>query len=138
MKSRSWYPGRSSYVAHVHDALLAAQIDTVLFEDEAIAEFRCTYRRVSAPTYAGADFDSSYIEKIADQMVTANVRCVQISGLGETTMLAHSNYCLLLQRGIGVRITSNFANRFSDDEIDAPGSTRRTSQSALTRSIAPC
>ena len=118
MKS-SWV-SRHLYGAHVHDALLAAQIDTVLFEATSNCNIRCTYCRVSAPTYAGADFDFSHIEKIADQMVTANVRCVQISGLGETTMLAHwQDYCrLFFERGIGVRITSNFAKIFSDDEID--------------------
>jgi MoaA/NifB/PqqE/SkfB family radical SAM enzyme len=101
------------------DALHAAEIDTVLFEATSNCNLRCTYCRVSAPTYAGEDFDFSRVERLADQMVAANVRSAQISGHGETTMLAHwQDYCrVFLDRGIAVRITSNFAKVFTDEEI---------------------
>jgi radical SAM protein with 4Fe4S-binding SPASM domain len=108
------------YQVRVRDALLAAQIDTVLFEATSNCNLRCTYCRVSALAYVGEDFDLSRVEMLADQMVAANVQCVQISGHGETTMLAHwQDHCrLFFERGIGVRITSNFAKIFSDDEVD--------------------
>jgi hypothetical protein len=72
------------------DALLAAQIDTVLFEATSNCNLRCTYCRVSSPTYVPEDFDFSRIERLADQMGAAHVR-----------------------------ITSNFAKIFTDVEIDA-------------------
>ena len=109
------------YQVRVRDALLAAQIDTVLFEATSNCNLRCTYCRVSSPSYVGEDFDLSRIEMLADQMVAAKVQSVQISGHGETTTLAHwQNYCrLFFERAISVRITSNFARMFADDEIDA-------------------
>jgi hypothetical protein len=73
------------------------------------------------PTYVGQDFDFSNIEKLADEMVAANVKDVQISGHGETTILPDwERYCSYFQnRGLTVCITSNFSKIFTDEEIDS-------------------
>jgi hypothetical protein len=63
----------------------------------------------------------SQIEKLVEQMARAKVEWVAINGHGETTIIPNWEvYCkYFLDHGIRVSITTNFANVFSDQEIDA-------------------
>ena len=101
--------------------LLTSRIDIVLFETTTNCNLRCTYCGVSSPSYIGSDFDLSRISDVVSSMVSANVRNVQISGHGETTIIPNWHvHCREFQdAGIGVSITSNFATVFSEAEVDA-------------------
>lgn len=107
-------------IAFEPEDLLTDRIETVLFTATTNCNLRCTYCGVSLPTYHGADFDFTKVERLAEQMAAAHVRSVQINGHGETTMLpGWENYCRhFVDRGIGVAITSNFSFIYSAAEID--------------------
>src|SRR6187549_200694 len=65
-----------------------------------------------------------YVEMDVDELARVLKRChpmeVQMSGHGETTMLKHWTHVTrkLLDQGLPLTLTSNFAKRMSDDEID--------------------
>jgi hypothetical protein len=103
------------------DDLLTDHVDMVLFETTTNCNLRCTYCGLSLPWYVGSDFDFSRIDKLVREMVAANVKAVQISGHGETTVIPNwETYCKYFQdHGIGVSITSNFSTIYSDSEIEA-------------------
>ncbi len=102
------------------DDLLTSRIDVVLFEATTGCNLRCTYCAVSAPSYRASNFDFTGIDDIVQSMASANVRTVQLSGHGETTVLpGWDRYCqLFFDRGIALCITSNFSKIFVDSEID--------------------
>ena len=101
--------------------LLTDHVDMVLFETTTNCNLRCTYCGLSLPWYVGSDFDFSHINRLVREMVAANVKGVQISGHGETTIIPNwENYCKVFQdHGIEVSITSNFSTIYSDAEIEA-------------------
>lgn len=101
--------------------LLTDHVDIVLFAITTNCNLRCTYCALSLPWYVGQDFDFSRIEKLVQEMVSARVAAVQISGHGETTIIPNwEAYCKYFQdHGIAVWITSNFAIVYSEAEIDA-------------------
>ncbi|HVX36336.1 MAG TPA: radical SAM protein [Hyphomicrobium sp.] len=104
-----------------HHDLMTRSIDVVLFAATTNCNLRCTYCAVSLPDYVGEDFDVSKLDDLASGFARANVRLVQISGHGETTILPNwEKFALAFEhRGIPTCITSNFSKIFSDSEIDA-------------------
>ncbi|MEY2806672.1 MAG: radical SAM protein [Planctomycetia bacterium] len=99
--------------------MLRARPRTIYVEMTSRCNLLCTYCPVSQPDYKGEDLLMEP-EALADVLARAQPDEVQLSGHGETTMLRDWTRVarLLLDRGLTVTITSNFAKRFSDEEID--------------------
>jgi len=77
---------------------------------------RCVYCRSSANV--GSDLDFQYLDSIADVLQRRNALSVGVSGNGETTVVKdwHSHCDRMLDRGLGLAITTNLARELSDAE----------------------
>jgi MoaA/NifB/PqqE/SkfB family radical SAM enzyme len=105
--------------ATIDSALLRPRTSIVYVEMTSRCNVRCVYCPVSQPDYRGEDLEVD-IEELAAVLERLQPSEVQLSGHGETTMLRHwaAAARTLLARGLPLTITSNFAKRFGDEEIE--------------------
>lgn len=103
----------------IDPALLRARPRMIYVELTSRCNVRCVYCPVSQADYHGEDMEVD-AEALADTLQRLHPGEVQLSGHGETTMLRHwtSVAGKLLERGLPLTITSNFAKRLNDEEID--------------------
>jgi organic radical activating enzyme len=86
---------------------------------------RCVYCAVSHPDYRGADMDDAMVSRVLAAVLDLarhnDLEPVDLNGHGETTFRAGwTDLCFaLIERGIRVRLTSNFAKNFSEIELEA-------------------
>jgi MoaA/NifB/PqqE/SkfB family radical SAM enzyme len=86
---------------------------------------RCTYCSVSSKNYQGADMAPQTISRAIDTIVKLgmyhNLEAVDLNGHGETTYLAGWANTIrpLLEHDVRVRLQSNFAKSYSDEELEA-------------------
>jgi molybdenum cofactor biosynthesis enzyme MoaA len=86
---------------------------------------RCVYCAVSHPKYRGADMDDAIagqaLSRVLDLAMHNTLEPVDLNGHGETTIReGWTELCFaLIERGIRVRLTSNFAKSFSETELEA-------------------
>jgi MoaA/NifB/PqqE/SkfB family radical SAM enzyme len=86
---------------------------------------RCVYCAVSSPTYHGADMSNMTARKVVAlilQLARYNpLEAIDLNGHGETTFRqGWTDICFaLVEQGIPVRLTSNFAKAFDEDELEA-------------------
>jgi MoaA/NifB/PqqE/SkfB family radical SAM enzyme len=86
---------------------------------------RCMYCAVSHPDYHGSDMSGAMVTRVV-AMINALARHnrldpIDLNGHGETTFVeGWSEICFaLVERGIRVRLTSNFAKEFDENELAA-------------------
>jgi len=81
---------------------------------------RCVYCHASQPNYKGSNLHYGRIEDVKEVFKKRGVTRVCMNGHGETTLYHDWHlYCNnFLDDGLSLVITSNFAKKFSDDEID--------------------
>lgn len=86
---------------------------------------RCVYCAVSSPTYQGADMSNITAQKVVTlilELARYNpLEPIDLNGHGETTFRqGWTDICFaLVERGIRVRLTSNFAKAFDENELEA-------------------
>jgi len=110
----------------VDDSLLKpGPIRRVRVDITSRCNLRCVYCAVSGLNYQGADMSNVTARKVVELTVglarhNPLVR-VDLNGHGETTFRqGWAEICLaLVERGIPVGLTSNFAKTFDDDELEA-------------------
>lgn len=80
---------------------------------------RCVYCASSQSDYRGTNIEPGILENISASLNTENVRNVNVNGHGETTIYKNWRlYCdKMLDRGLRLDITSNFAREFANDEL---------------------
>jgi len=81
---------------------------------------RCVFCAVCRPGYQGRDLDPKILKDITTSLKKRHPRSVNVNGHGETTIYKNWNhYCDdMLEAGMPLHVISNFAKRFSDEEID--------------------
>src|SRR5262245_19667338 len=102
------------------DTLSSHRTQAVNVEYTSDCNLRCSYCAVSLPTYAGADMSAETIDLVRCGLKDREPEIVTLNGHGETTMIP--NWPGKLKPFIDqfpVGMTSNFARRFSPDELDA-------------------
>jgi wyosine [tRNA(Phe)-imidazoG37] synthetase (radical SAM superfamily) len=82
---------------------------------------RCVYCAVSQPNYSGEDFQLDNVDDLLREMKSRGVTSVAVNGHGETTFIPRweNTIKLFLDAGFELSITSNFAKRLAQDELDA-------------------
>jgi MoaA/NifB/PqqE/SkfB family radical SAM enzyme len=86
---------------------------------------RCVYCAVSHPSYRGTDMSDAVAKKAIALIVYLaqhyDLEPVDLNGHGETTFRANWTDCCfeLLEHGVPLRLTSNFAKPFDMNELEA-------------------
>jgi MoaA/NifB/PqqE/SkfB family radical SAM enzyme len=113
-------------VVAVEDRLLApGNIRQVRFDLTSRCNLRCVYCAVSHPEYQGVDMSDAIAREVIRLIVRLaeynSLEPIDLNGHGETTYRqGWPEICFALtERGIPVRLTSNFAKSFTDRELDA-------------------
>ena len=110
----------------VSDALLMpGPIQQVRVDMTSRCNLRCVYCAVSHPDYRGSDMDDAIsgrtLKLILDLAKHHALEAIDLNGHGETTYReGWTDLCFaLIERGLRVRLTSNFAKAFDDTELEA-------------------
>ncbi len=103
------------------DLLESPVINVVNIEFTSRCNLKCVYCAVSQPGYESADLDPKTLEILIESLKDSNVRVVNVNGHGETTIYKNWHlYCKkMLDMGLRLHITSNFAREFSHEELKA-------------------
>lgn len=100
-------------------------IRQVRFDLSSRCNLRCVYCAVSHPNYQGADMSDANARRVVTLIVELarhnHLDPVDLNGHGETTFReGWTEICFaLIERGIRVRLTSNFAKTFDENELEA-------------------
>jgi molybdenum cofactor biosynthesis enzyme MoaA len=110
----------------VSEALLrSGPIQQVRVDLTSLCNLRCVYCAVSHPKYRGEDMSVAIADQtlahILDLAKYNALEPIDLNGHGETTIReGWTEVCFaLIERGIKVRLTSNFAKHFSEVELEA-------------------
>lgn len=107
------------------DWLRPGPIRRLRFDLSSRCNLRCVYCAVSHPNYQGADMSDANTKRVFRLIVELarhnRLDPVDLNGHGETTFReGWTEICFaLVERGIRVRLTSNFAKAFDENELDA-------------------
>lgn len=107
------------------DLLEPGPIRQVRLDLSSRCNLRCVYCAVSHPDYAGADMSETVASRATDligRLATHHpLGPVDLNGHGETTYRKGWTDAAfaLIDKGVKVRLTSNFAKAFSDVELEA-------------------
>jgi MoaA/NifB/PqqE/SkfB family radical SAM enzyme len=102
-----------------HNLLESPRTKIAHIEFTTRCNLRCVFCCASQPDYRGYDLDEKTIEHAVEALQTRHVDVVSVNGHGETTIYKNwYRYCnKMLDSGIPLHMTSNFARAFSADEI---------------------
>jgi MoaA/NifB/PqqE/SkfB family radical SAM enzyme len=81
---------------------------------------RCVFCCVSQTHYLGVDLPGELLKQVIEDLKRRKITIVCVSGHGETTLYKDWHlYCNdLIRSGISLHIISNFAKKFSEDELE--------------------
>jgi len=99
--------------------LKSTKTKTAHIEFTSRCNLRCVFCGVSQPGYIGLDLDLSTIEETVRVLKERNVEIVSVNGHGETSIFPEwYKYCnKMLDYGISLHIISNFAKKFTAEEV---------------------
>lgn len=104
---------------HNIDLMASPVIDVVNIEFTSRCNLKCVYCAASQPDYKGTDLDPGTLETLIESLKDGYARIVNVNGHGETTIYKDwHRYCnKMLEMGLRLHITSNFAREFSHEEL---------------------
>jgi MoaA/NifB/PqqE/SkfB family radical SAM enzyme len=115
--------GRTPFYVHrsIDELVYAPTTELVFLELTTRCNLRCVYCAVSQPTYNGIDLPLESFDTFIAHMKARGVKTVSMNGHGESTIVkGWENYAnQLADAGLELHITSNFAKRLTESEIEA-------------------
>ncbi len=104
---------------HAMNLLESPRTNVAHVEFTSKCNIRCVYCPSSHPQYQNIDMDIETLESVTEALKKRGAKIVCVNGGGETTIYKDwHRYCnKLLDEGLSLVITSNFAKEFSAEEI---------------------
>ncbi len=108
-----------------NDLLQPGPVRQVRFDLTSRCNLRCVYCAVSHPDYQGMDMSAMDADRVVDIIIRLSkhnrLDPIDMNGHGETTFRADwTSICFaLIEHGLKIRLTSNFAKAFTDEELEA-------------------